>query len=196
MKNNRWLVLLGALAALAAGPGFAQERGLYLGGSVGEAIYSDTCSDYTVLTGCNDGDTAFRVFLGYQFNRNFAIEGGWANLGEVDSQGLFAGVPTTFRSEANGYDVAAVVSWPVLEHLSLYGKLGVSYVRTRIERNSGGVVSQGSHYSGGFTYGLGVEFGLWRLGLRAEWQHYDNAASTLVDEDNVDYYSIGLVLRF
>lgn len=196
MKKNRWVVLLGILAGMAAVPAVAQERGTYLGGSVGASIYSNTCSDYTVVTGCDDNDTGFRVFAGYQFNRNVALEGGWANLGEANSEGAIAGVPTSFRSEASAFDLSGVLSWPVVERLSLYGKLGIYYARSRIDRNSGGVVSQVTHYTGGFTYGLGVEFDLWKLGLRAEWQHYDNSVVSVVGEDNVDYYSVGLLLRF
>ena len=35
MKNGRWLMVLGLLAAAAAGPAAAQDPGLYVGGSLG-----------------------------------------------------------------------------------------------------------------------------------------------------------------
>src|SRR4029453_14758447 len=53
-------------------------RGFYVGASVGQATSTD-CN----LPSCDDKDTSYRVFGGYQFNRNLALEGGYAPLGEV-----------------------------------------------------------------------------------------------------------------
>ena len=62
------------MAAGIACPAAAQGRddsGLYLGGSVGMSQYKDVCKHSSVP--CDDTDIAFRVFAGYQFNRNWQL---------------------------------------------------------------------------------------------------------------------------
>jgi hypothetical protein len=47
-----------------------------------------------------------------------------------------------------------------------------------------------------FTLGAGVEYSLGKLGVRAEWQRYDNVATGTVAENDVDVLSLGLLFRF
>lgn len=196
MKTNGWLLALGLLSSTAAGTALAQERGLYLGGSVGDAQYQNICNGFDTGAACNDGDTGFRVFGGYQFNRNAALELGYVDLGTVDAQGSVAGTPTTVRSEGNGFDLSGLISFPVAAGLSVFGRLGIYYIRSQVDVTAGGVTSE-SHTNGGFLVGAGIGFDLWKFGVRAEWQRYDSAVGGgSVGEDDVNFFSVGALLRF
>jgi OOP family OmpA-OmpF porin len=195
MKNSRWLVVLGLLAATAA-PAAAQDKGLYLGGSWGQAEYADTCDDLALITGCKDNDRAWRLFGGYQFNRNLALELGYVDLGTVRAEGTFFGTPTTFIGKARGVDLSGVLSFSIVERLSVFGKLGIYRIRTTTDVNFGGADSSEGETNSGLTYGLGLGYDLWKLGLRLEWQRYDNAGGGSTGEDTVDFMSIGALFRF
>jgi len=197
MKNGRWMVaILGLLAAAASGTAGAQDRGIYLGGSWGQAEYADTCDDIALVTGCKDNDTAWRFFAGYQFNRNLALELGYADLGIVRAEGTFLGTPTRFIGEVKGFDLAGVLSFNVVDRLSAFAKLGGYRMRTTVDVNFGGTDTRDGETNSGLTYGLGLGYDLWKLGVRLEWQRYDNVGGGSTGEDTIDFFSIGALLRF
>src|SRR3954471_9634437 len=82
---------MAALAALAAPMAHAQDTGWYAGGNIGRAtvriddprITSGLAGEGLATTSIDDRDhhTAFKVFGGYQFNPNVALEGGYFDLG-------------------------------------------------------------------------------------------------------------------
>jgi OmpA-OmpF porin, OOP family len=193
MKVGKWVAaVLGIVAAFAAAPAAAQDgKGLYLGGSFGLAQYSDSCTGLTVS--CDDEDAGFRIFGGYQFNRWVAVEAGWADMGKV----LFEGAGINQETEVYGYDITAVVFWPVLDWMAFFGKGGAYRMRAASELTVGGVPqSAPGKTSSGFTYGLGAEFRVGGLGIRAEFQRYDNVGGVPVGEDSVLFYSAGVLWRF
>jgi OOP family OmpA-OmpF porin len=195
MRKGRWLVALGLIAAVAAGPAAAQERGIYLGGSLGTAQYKELCDDVT-LGSCKEDDTGWRAFAGYQLNRNFALELGYANLGEVGASGLFLGLPTSFVTEVKGFDLSAILSFPLMERLSLLARLGAYRLRTTADVDVAGAVSGAGESNSGLTYGLGLGTDIGKLGIRAEWQRYENAGGGATGEDTIDFFSLGALFRF
>lgn len=188
MNKIRSTLTIVALLALA-GPAIAQE-GLYLGGSVGVAQYKDTCKRANVP--CDDQDDAWRLFAGYQFSRHWSAELGYADLGEVAGAGALG----SFSLEAKGWDLSALGSIPLAGGLSAFGRLGVYRLRTTLDQAGPGFGTVHEAITDtGFTYGAGLGYTLWRIGLRAEWQRYQNVGSSINDED-VDVFSFGALFRF
>jgi OOP family OmpA-OmpF porin len=82
MSNaKKRLAILGlASAMIFAGSAFAQagsEAGWYVGASLGQSQVDVDCSGTTT---CDDKDSAWKIFGGYQFNRNFSVELGYTDL--------------------------------------------------------------------------------------------------------------------
>src|SRR5437879_7979787 len=90
-------------AAVAAGMGLAlaiptgasaQDSPWYIGGSIGQSrvkldtggLSSDLAAAGMANTGfsANETDTGFKLFGGYRFHPNFAVEGGYAELGRSE----------------------------------------------------------------------------------------------------------------
>ena len=81
-----------ALTIIAAPLASAQDSGWYLGANVGQSkskiddgqITNSLLSGGLVTTSISDRDhdTGFKVFGGYQFNKYFAFEGGYFDLGK------------------------------------------------------------------------------------------------------------------
>jgi len=186
MKKGRWLVVLGLLTGAFAGPASAQ---LYAGGSVGFSQSKDICDAVVASVTCDDDDTAWRAFGGYQFNQYFALELGFANLGESSGSGGGA----FFTVEAKeAWDLSALFTIPVATRLSLLLRLGAHRTRVTVDDTGAQEADTGS----AFTYGVGAEYALGKLGVRAEWQRYENAASGTIAESDIDVVSVGLLFRF
>jgi OmpA-OmpF porin, OOP family len=189
MKKGRWLIATGLLAAVAAGPAAAQHTGLYAGGSFGYSQSKDICDAVVAGVSCDDNDTAWRAFAGYQFNQYFALELGFANLGEASGSG--GGL--SFAVEAKeAWDLSALFTFPVAERLSLLLRLGAHRTRATVDDTGLHEAKTGS----AFALGAGAEYSFGKVGLRAEWQRYDNVGHGTAFESDIDVFSLGLLFRF
>lgn len=173
--------LLAVAALVFAGGAFAQQPGLssvYLGATLGQAEYKDGCNG---LSDCDEKDTAWRLLGGYRFNQYFAAELGYHDLGEVSASGATV--------EGNAWELVGIAAYPVIDKLSVYGKLG-GY---RGELKATG----GKETNTDLTYGLGLQYDVIRnVGIRGEWQRYNKMGGGNVQETDVDVLSLGAVYRF
>ena len=194
-KSTPIAVLVAAAGLAASSASFAQatkpaDAGFYIGGSVGEA--SGDCNA-TAQTSCDDKDSAWKIFGGYQLNRNFAVELGYSDLGEVSSSGPFG-----TKVESTLWDLVAVGSLPLDNNFSLYGKLGAYRAEAELSSNVG---VSGDKKTTDLTYGLGARYDFTRnLAVRAEWQRYQgievpNTVLTSGDSD-ADVLNIGVLWKF
>jgi OOP family OmpA-OmpF porin len=187
MKNIKALLVIAGFSAAAglAGPASAQMSmsSAYIGASFGQSDLGDSCSTVAGFgVSCDDKDTAWKILGGYQFNRNFAAELGYTNLGEI----TLTGPGGTATVEVTAFELVGVGIFPIANQFSVYGKLGFA----RGEAETGGAAAGFSDSSTDLTYGIGVQYDFsQQLGVRAEWQRYDFDAA-------VDVMSIGVVFRF
>jgi len=200
MKRKAIVAAAAALAALTAAPAWSQDAGFYLGASIGQSRAKEFCDDSGGFS-CDDKDTAWKIFAGYQFNRHLAVEGGYTDLGEVGASGVLSGVSVRGKIEATAFELVGVGSIPVADRFSLYGKLGVYYAET--ERNLTGtlgavtVTDNDSEKNTDLTFAFGARFDVTRnLGIRAQWQRYLNVGGGDIGEDDIDVLSVGVLWRF
>jgi OmpA-OmpF porin, OOP family len=192
-----WLTRLVACAVLAAPSAvLAQDARFYIGGSLGQAEAEGVCDDVrTLVTGigtvssCDEKDSAWKFFGGYQFNRNFALEASYFDYGSVSASGQTFGIPFSVSGDATAFGIAAMGILPLGDRVSLFGKLGL--LNTEIDVTAagiGGAVSE-SDSETGLHIGVGVMFDLGRnFSVRAEWERNDEA--------EIDMISIGAQFRF
>lgn len=180
-----------AVAALAASvfalPAAAQMSmaSAYIGATVGQAEYKSACEN--TVGSCDEKDTAWRVLAGMQINRNFAAEIGYHNLGEAKATGS--------SLKVNVFELVGIGAFPIANMFSIYGKLGGYYGRSELTSNIAGV--GGDENNTGLTYGAGVQFDVMRpLGVRLEWQRYDNVGGDRTGEGDINVISLGAIWRF
>lgn len=184
------LLVLGVVASATALPAAAQMSNAYIGGSIGQSKYNVDCPS---PLSCDDKDTAFRLFGGYEFNRNIAAEIGYADMGKAK----LTGPGGSDELAATAFDLSAILKWPFAGGFNVFGRLGVYAGKLEL---SG--VDTGSKNSTNLTYGLGGGYDFNKnLGLRAEWQRYSkmklrNDATGVEDDGDVDALSIGVLWRF
>lgn len=105
----------------------------------------------------------FNVNVGYKIVPNFAIEGGYTYYGDVKVRGNNKnplGSSDAFDVKDYGFDVAAKVMIPLKLGFGVFGKVGVSWVRSRI--TDPGVFSNGGNTDNltSVYYGAGVDYAI------------------------------------
>ena len=192
---------IAALSIAAAGfalPAAAQMNmsAFYAGVGIGQSKAKDWCSGAGGIS-CDDKDTAWKVFGGYQFSRNFAAEFGYVKLGEFNAStgGL------TDTAKVHAWELSAIGAWPLMQQLSIFGRLGVYRANAKEETNFAGSVE---HTNNDLTYGVGLGYDFTRnLGLRVEWQRYQKVGGGDValgagpgDTTNIDVFGLSGIWRF
>lgn len=181
-------------------PGIAPDTGFYIGGAVGQSKARDACDPRGLgFTGsCDDKDTTWKVFGGYNFNRYFAAELGYVDFGEFNATGAAGPLPATASVEAQAIELVAIGSLPLTQQFSAYAKAGVF----RWDADSTVAIGPASAASGDdgtdWTVGLGLKWDFTRsIGARIEYQRYNNVGNTgTTGNSDVDQWTIGLMYRF
>lgn len=204
---------LAALAALAAPFAMAQESGWYAGGNVGRT--AATIDDDRITSGLQgqglgvssiddrDRDTGYKVFGGYQLNRNFAVEAGFFDLGSFGYTASTVPAGTLGGDiRVKGLNLDLVGMWPLTDKLSALGRVGVTSSRTTGSFSATGAAGmpyananpsqRGTHYKIGA--GLMYDFSE-TLAMRVEGERY-RINDAVGNKGHVDMLSVGLVYRF
>jgi OOP family OmpA-OmpF porin len=196
-------VMFGVALALSGFGALAQpvETGWYIGASLGQAKADVDCSG---TIACDDKDSSWKIFGGYQINRNFAVELGYSDLGAVTaSTPSFVLFPlvipaATLTIEAKAWELVAIGSVPLADRFSVFGKAGLyrADTDTRVDFGAAGSTTE-SDSNTDLTFGVGLRYDFTRnFGVRAEWQFYSAVAAGFGEEADVDVMSVGLVWRF
>lgn len=200
-----------ALAIMASGVALADDSGWYVGanagqstakiddakiisGLVGSGVTSVTVSD-------TDRDTGYKLFGGYQFNRNFAVEGGAFYLGNFGFKATTVPAGTlTGNINLRGVNLDLVGTLPITENFSVFGRVGANYTQARDSFSGTGAVSvlnpSPSEYDTNPKIGLGIQYAFTdSLAMRAEVERY-RVNDAVGSKGDIDLVSLGLVYRF
>jgi len=180
--------------SLAAGAAAAQDAGFYIGASVGTSkAGSGGCEGVPSGISCEDSTETYKLFGGYQFNRNIAVEAGYTDrLAKVEVSNAFG---QRADVTASAFELVAVPALPLNENFSLYAKLGVYAASSKASSNVG-VPGVDDSNTGG-TLGVGVAWHFNKnLTARADWQRYAKVGGDNVGEADIDTFNIGLMYRF
>lgn len=194
-------------AALAAEPGF--YGGFNVGGvfsqvdktRISNALLTPGFT-YTGRSYDND-DIGFKIFGGYQFTPYFSVEAGYFDIGtynKFNTSVLPAGVlkgDMAFR----GINVDAVVTFPITDKVSVFGRAGVH--RTELDSDFKGTgyaagpytTVNGKRRDTNEKFGVGMAYELNdAVSLRLEAERY-NVDDTIGRDGNINMYSLGVVYR-
>ena len=202
---------LAGLAALNSPITMAADEGWYGGISIGlsqagiadSRISSELLGSGLTMTSIDDDDrdVGFKLFAGRKFNKHFAVEGGYFNLGKfgftanTTPAGSFTG-----SAKFQGLNLDAVGMLPMTQKFSLLARLGLTYTEAKDAFSGTGAVTvtnpNPKKSEGGYKYGLGVQYDFTpALGLRGEWERY-RVNDAVGNKGDVDMLLIGLVYMF
>jgi OOP family OmpA-OmpF porin len=220
MKNARAFQLLalgtlGGLGTLLATSALAQDAAYSYGGlSVGRATANINEEGITArqLGGMarppvvssitrDDKDTAYRLFLGYQFNRNIGLEASYFHLGSTGFQ-----ANTTPAGQLNGRlavqggGLDLVGTLPLGEQFAFLARVGGQYAKTRDHFTGTGavVVSNPNPSSRQFNYkaGVGLQYAFNpNFLMRLEAEQY-KVRDAMDGHERIRVYSLSAVFPF
>ncbi len=178
-----------------------EDKGGFFGVSIGQVEVDVSTSDFDdgslISRDVDDTDTVWKLFGGYRFNKNLAIEGGFADGGEIKFDGVSAGgflwapgpVSATVETESIYVAVVGVIPF---KKWALFGKLG--FHRWEADSSVTNTIIGAFSFDDDGTdpmYGIGVE---WRpterLGVRFEYEVF----TEVLDEDDAAT-SVGFVYK-
>lgn len=160
MNKNKMLsrTFAAVLIGTAAFGAQAADKGFYAGAGVGQSLVDEGSYD--------DEDTAFSVFGGYQFNRWFGLEGGYADLGKLESSGVGRDL------EASSVYLTAVGTVPFTEKFSGYAKAG--FQRWDLDTALPGVTGTTDDNGTDPIYGVGLQYRFNdKVALRGEYSRFE-----------------------
>ncbi len=201
-----------ALAAFASPFAAAQDdAGWYVGAGIGQSrakiddpriIDGLSANGFSTNSISDDNhDTGYKLFGGYQFNRYFALEGGYFDLGRF---GFTADTTPAGTLNGNiklrGLNLDALGFLPFTDKFSAFGRVGANYAQARDAFSGTGAVDvvNPSPSKNGLNYklGLGLQYAFTEsLAMRLEAERYriDDAVG---NKGDIDLISVGLAYRF
>ncbi|MBT2332359.1 OmpA family protein [Variovorax paradoxus] len=214
MNTKRMLPLLSAAAisSLAGAGALAQDNGYYYGGlSVGQSRAK--IDDERIAAGLlgaglgttslslNERGTAFKLFGGYQFNRYFALEGGYFDLGK------FGYAATTWPTgtldgqiKLRGFNLDLVGTLPITERFSVIGRVGAQVAKASDRFSGTGAVQvltpNPSKRDTNYKVGLGIQYEVTPSFLiRGEAERY-RINDAIGNRGDVNTFSVTLMFPF
>jgi len=165
-----------ATLILTSLPAVAADNGIYLGGSIGQ-------SNLQVDEFSYDADaTGYKLIAGWRFLDWLAVEGNYIDFGSGDDS--ISG--TKVEAEADGVSLSAVGFLPV-GPVDLFARVGA--VDWSSDLSSPGI-DNGDDDGTDLTYGIGAQFRVWSLSIRAEYEIFD------VSDADLDMISVGVTWTF
>lgn len=209
---KKMMIIAGLLASTSV---CAAESDFYVLGAVGQTrlSYPQATTDAairalpaTITSTATNNPTAYKLQLGYQLDNRWSIEGGYMDLGRISyaATGTSGAPPVaTTASETvklTAFNVNAVAAFPVMDSVSLLGKVGMTRMSVADTTNATGLpigtlakLWTANTRKTGMSYGMGLKVAIDKSFLvRADLDSYDTGAAT----GRVSVWSIGLGYHF
>jgi OOP family OmpA-OmpF porin len=181
--------------------------GIGAGRSVSKLDYSRIAAELdapgftTTSIDTNTHRNTYKLFGGYQFGSNFALEGSYFDLGKSAFYAPSAPAGSVNGTlDVRGFALDAVALLPFTERFGAFAKVGVTEAQTRdsFDGTGGNVILNPSpdHWKVNGKVGAGLQYLITpRFGIRGEWERY-RISDAVRDHGNIDAVTVSLVFPF
>ena len=196
------------LLSLAAGVALLATSGAYAQGYIGGAFgWTDVGIDCAGTIDCDTSDTGYKVYGGYRFANQFAVELAYFDWGKANASGSLIddgtrasplATSSKFSGDvaAEGFGIGVAYFLPFSPEWSGVARLGVTQTDAKLSVSGYGSVSNKDPYA---YYGLGVAYHFNKnlaLTGEADFSRAKYGAEGAYDTANVRLLSIGLSYLF
>jgi OOP family OmpA-OmpF porin len=172
-----------AVATLAV-PAHAADNGIFVGGSVGQSgVHFDQRIDGTSIH-YNADATGYKLIAGWRILDWLAVEGDYVDLGSGSDK--VAG--EKINTDIKGVTLSGLLLLPV-GPVDLFARVGAVNWNADVKVPS--LDAKASDNGTDFTYGVGAQFRLGSLSLRAEYERFE-----VSDINTVDLATLGATWTF
>lgn len=185
MKQTILFTLLAALAGTAA----AQTS--YIGGSIGRGEQKLSSDDLAFSS--KEHKFAYKLFGGYNFNQNFGLEAGFADLrkAEASTRGL------SVETHPTALYFAATGTLPLNQQFSLIGKAGVAYNHVKVTNSFAGVSDSDKDHRTDAYLSVGASYAVnSNISVVAEYEYFGKPVKEDGDTLKANMISVGVRYAF
>lgn len=187
------------------------DKAWYAGVGVGRAradidqnaLRRNLVADGSTLSSFNsdDEDVTWKLFVGKQLNRYFAIEAGYFHLGEFDFESWTSTGNLNGSTKFRGVNLDLLATLPLTERLSFLARAGVQYTKASTSFNGSRLdavttanpPNEGRRHG---KYGLGLEYKFNEaMALRGEVERY-RVTDAAYNNGDIDTATVSLVYKF
>ena len=231
----------GLLVFAVSLPSYAAQLGPYFGGSFGVTDKDDDGSQYELfvlgnfypalafvptshIVELDTEDQGYMGLAGFRIHRNFALEGVFIHMGDVNYRAVSDGVANLFveggltqefpltldtrvESSLSGLGMSALGIWPISRRWELYARGGLQFstIRTdvhtvriagteRVNRAEAGIARKSAL---DFVAGAGIAMSMFEIyGARLEYMRVFEAGDDLIARGDADMLSLGFIVAF
>ncbi len=214
---KRSLLALAVVAAVNSPVVLAQDAGWYAGFNLGESqakIQREGIDGTLLANGFftnsitdEDQDLAAKILGGYSFNRFFAVEGSYFNLGKfgsiTETQRLLPPTNPAYtmfgESTVEGFGLDLVGTWPITQQFAAFARVGFNYAWVEEDFGVGvpaALFAERDEKDINEKFGVGLQYNVSdNVSLRAEIERYRLEGPANIT-DMVDMVSLGAIFRF
>ena len=177
------------IAASTAMADTPATTGFYVSGAITHSSTSldrghfDSTLSGAGATGLSSSDSGsgnqWRMQLGYRYSPNLSAEVGYIDFGKAKYSAAYAGGTAQGTLKAGGVDAVGLVSLPLDNGFTIFGKAGLVAARVKSSLSSGVVDSSTSHTVVRPLIGVGASYALNKdVDLRMDFDHVSKLGSS------------------
>ena len=178
-------VLLAAVALALSGAAAAQTYGVI---GVGTSKYDFDC---TGATTCDKSGSALKLFGGYRFSPNLALEGGYMNFGKARA----ADTTDSLDLKVDGFGIGGAFHQDLGTNWNFVARLGLAQMKTKATATSVGLSASVSDSSAQLYGGLGLGYKLNKqMSIGGAWDF--SKAEIVGEKIDVNAFTLSLTFDF
>lgn len=185
----------------------AEEANWYIGAGLGRSDAKRTTSwgttaDATLFvngitssTLVDSHDTAWKLFGSYRFNENLALEAGYTDLGSFGGTTTIAapaaGLAAGKWQASNPLNLAVVGTYPIVNRLSILGKLGLAVTKLNVRISPPAFASLSATRVQPLL-GVGLKYDFTKaFAVRGEFERFNNVGDgSVTGQSNINVWSL------
>lgn len=154
-KNILFVALLLSSAAITAE---ASESQFYGALDVTQGSTKDACTSLPPTITCSTSTTAYRLGLGFQFNRFIGLEASYLFPAKLTANGTYLTLPISGEVSLSGYQLSFLGALPISDNFSLLGKAGYASTDATESISGFGYTLSNNQNNLNPAYGLGARY--------------------------------------
>lgn len=131
MNKKMFAVVAVALGIALVMPFTAQAEGTYVKLGVGQSKYSDFTAEGATFSELKP--TGLQIGVGVSLDKTWDVEAGYIHFGKETGTASFLGLDEPYTLQTQSLYVAGIGNYVVADAFSIFGKLGISVNRSKIE---------------------------------------------------------------
>lgn len=186
-------LLVAALGMALVAPLAAHAEGGYIGVNVGNSDqkFSAEGDSETI------SKTGYKLYGGFDFTKNFGIEGGYVDFGKVSTSYTVGGDSVSASAKPTAAYVAATGTLPLNEQFSVFGKVGVSFNQTKFKVAVNSDSDSATDNRSSLLLGIGAAYNFTKnFAVVAEYENFGKVVKADDASLKIDLFSVGLRYKF